>query len=379
MGKKGFVFSPLLVFVVISVLFSAFFILQEKRDKFSADALLGEEVKDIIIEGHDKLEKARFTIGYLAEAKATVISYHFLRNGGFRGEKDEVICGKEQGYFLWMQKGKEISECLPDFEGNFISVFDKEFTFHLDKIEKLYPGVEGVHFDVPNVEDLDFVYSLILDTENHFIGLGQGNIFTVHPIMLKRKVGFSVELPVSFSIFEEAFEGLQRIISSCSQRDDLTVCLGELNLGATWRYGSVCGDTNADDRTVLFCLDLGKSYAYADKEYSLRFGAYIPLGVNFAIENLVMGGLHVQEETSFSRADLTPIEFSGKLLFAGAISKEQVSGYLEKDGQRVPITIEDDFSFSGRYAPIQGETKEIKLVFSAGEVVKASPKVTVVS
>jgi len=379
MGKKGFVFSPLLVFVVISVLFSAFFILQEKRDKFSADALLGEEVKDIIIEGHDKLEKARFTIGYLAEAKATVISYHFLRNGGFRGEKDEIICGKEQGYFLWMQKGKEISECLPDFEGNFISVFDKEFTFHLDKIEKLYPGVEGVHFDVPKAEDLDFVYSLILDTETHFIGLGQGNIFTVHPIMLQRKVGFSVELPVSFSIFEEAFEGLQTIISSCSQRDDLAVCLGELNLGDTWRYGSVCGDTNVDDRMVLFCLDLGKSYAYADKEYSLLFGAYIPLGVNFAIENLVMEGLHVQEETSFSRADLTPIAFSGKLSFDGAISKEQVSGYLEKDGQRVPITIEDDFSFSGRYVPIQGETKEIKLVFSAGEVVKASPKVTVVS
>ena len=387
MKRKGLVFSPMLVLVVFAVLTSAFFILREKKTNFSADALLGEDIKDIIINGHDKLEKALVIIDHLAQTEASSIAFNLFQKGGFLGE-DPPPCGVNQGFPIWFEKNKEIKECLPDFKNNFINEFDKEIKPRLVKVETLFPIDEKIVFDVPNTKDFDFEYSLIWDKDTtNFVGIGFGNIFTATPIPLSRPVNFQVQLPVNFLVFKTAIDGLNKIIESCSPRDDLQECLNEIKPSLPsemlkWRLGDDCQGKQITERYVPFCVDLEKEYIYTEEPYKLNFAAYIPLGVDFEIVNFKFAKDIITEDKSFARTEeQLPLSFSGELHLNTPIGIDKLTGFLYKDDKKGPtITIEGaetQYSFSGEYQSKKGETHNIKLVFSAGEFIKSTPLLTV--
>jgi len=387
MKRKGFIFSPLLVLIVIVILFSAYYILRDKTDV--AKQWLGEDIIAITHDGHDKLEKGLLTQDYLAEVTANRVAFGLLRNGGVRGEKDEEICGKypqeAAGFFLWSQKDRTLEECIPPWKENFIAVFDKEFKQQTTTLRETHPDIIW--------EFRNFEYSL-LSNPSALVGVNLEKIEVKNigdnlPVSLYTPGNFKAELFIDLVMFQNADDGLKKLITDCSQTGDpreLEKCVTSVTKTLTteqveWKFGKVCGKDSAGDRYVLFCLDPKKKYIFEDADYSLNFAAYIPQGVDFQIVEFKVNDILAEEGMTFAGIDPTSISYSGKITFAAPITVEQINGGLIVDeslAKQISFSGSGaEYSFTvvhGPYTPIEHSAR---IIITAGEIQKSGPLVKV--
>jgi len=370
--KKGIAFfAPLLLLFLIITLSITYNVLKDKKASFNKEELLGDEIKKIIHEGHDTIEKALFSLDHLASISASKTIFSLLKNGG---HTKDPPCGQHPNtpFNLWSQKGRDPESCLPDINKNIIIEFQKDFS--PTQIENIYPV---------KLNNTITEYSIINDQNASFLlGLSDVSLSISQPINMKRAPNFNVKLPVSLKKIKGILNELQELMASCSIADNADACVKQNK--PNWPSGSDCGNDNPNDRYVLFCLDLNKKFIYSTnpEPFIINFAAYLPLGVDFEIVNFKFAKDIITEDKSFARTEeQLPLSFSGELHLNIPIGIDKLTGFLYKDDKKGPaITIEGaetQYSFSGEYQSKKGETHNIKLVFSAGEFIKSTPLLTV--
>jgi hypothetical protein len=224
LGKKGFIFDTLIIFVFLIVMLTALLVFSAKNKSISNERKIGD-LQYSLIATMQSSEKSLLYLDYATKYSAIKTIYNLSANGGTRNAK----CGRFKEHTLWAAEGKNMAECFPNYLNETKNMFDSQLDAYI------------TFYNVNNQKNLQEVMPPYFAANNYEYRIGNGangikiQGFAKQNLVVENKAikyavkpNFETKLRYNLNEYEYLKDAMIGIINQCYKNetgDELDNCV----------------------------------------------------------------------------------------------------------------------------------------------------------